>query len=49
MNKNKNKKEIVVAEVTRISNKDRLKNAKTIGEIPLMTYELKRNSFIGIS
>ncbi len=49
MAKGKGKKETVLAEPKTLRlERDRIANAKSIGEIPLRTYEMKRNAFVGI-
>ena len=51
MAKNKIKQDLALAEPKTMrleKDRERIANAKSIGEIPLKTYEMKRNAFVGI-
>ncbi len=48
MAKDKLKKETTLAAEPKTLRLDKDRKAKNIGEIPLKTYEMKRNAFVGI-
>lgn len=53
MAKNKIKQDSTLAEpktmrLEKDRDRERIANVKSIGEIPLKTYEMKRNAFVGI-